>query len=81
VRGKLIATQEQLITANIKDTCDGPPLTWPSDYIVPVIPPVTEINCAVIYRLFSDTSDWVASARSSTNPRQLAALVCSNSES
>jgi hypothetical protein len=52
-----------------------------TDYIVPVIPPLTEINCAVIHRLFSDTSRSVASARSSTDPRRFAARVCSYIES
>jgi hypothetical protein len=47
----------------------------PRDYIVPVIPPLTEINCAVIHRLFSDTSRSVASARSSGVPRRFAARV------
>lgn len=47
------------------------------DHIVPVIPPLTEMNCAVIHRLFSDTSRSVASARSSGEPRRFAARVCS----
>jgi hypothetical protein len=49
-------------------------------YMVPVIPPLTEIHCAVIHRLFSDTSRSVASAISSTVPSRLAARVCSNRE-
>lgn len=49
-------------------------------YMVPVIPPLTEINWAVIHRLFSDTSRSVASAISSTVPRRFAARVCSDIE-
>src|ERR1700709_813517 len=47
-------------------------------YMVPVIPPLTEIHCALIHRLFSDASRSVASAKSSGAPRRFAARVCSN---
>lgn len=41
-----------------------------------LMPPLTEIHCAVIQRLFSDTSSSAASAMSSTVPRRSAARVC-----
>lgn len=47
-------------------------------YIVPVTPPLTEMNCAVIQRLFSETNSSVASARSSGAPKRSAARVCAN---
>jgi hypothetical protein len=50
------------------------------DYTAPVIPPLTEINCAVIHRLFSETRRSAASAISSVDPRRSAARVFSYSE-
>lgn len=44
-------------------------------HIVPVIPPLSEIHCAVIHRLFSDTNRSTASAMSAAVPRRAAALV------
>ena len=44
-------------------------------YIVPVIPPLSEIHCAVIHRLFSDASRSTASAMSAVVPRRAAARV------
>jgi len=44
-------------------------------HIVPVIPPLSEIHCAVIHRLFSDTSRSTASAMSTVVPRRAAARV------
>lgn len=52
----------------MRDTINSP-------HIVPVAPPLTEIHCAVIHRLFSDTSSSAASAMSSTVPRRFAAIV------
>lgn len=42
-------------------------------HIVAVTPPLTEIHCAVIQRLFSETRRSAASAISSTVPRRSAA--------
>ena len=50
----------------------------PFNYMVPVMPPLTEIHCAVIQRLFSDASRSAASAMSSTVPRRASARVCAN---
>lgn len=44
-------------------------------HIVPVRPPLTDIHCAVIHRLFSDTSKSTASATSSVVPRRASARV------
>lgn len=50
-------------------------------YIVPVMPPLTEIHCAVIQRLLSDTRRSTASAISSVVPTRSPARVCATKES